>query len=381
MYAGLFTQRGLEIKVASGGTMVILIAMLLATVLATGFLVAFGFMENSVQTLDVFEPTHNVATYEVDGYGIDVDRSFEHVGDGIFMDDLRLGELGYLDITGVSGPPDGLLGNSVEYMTNSYKEQEIDYLYQEEEFVRFTANDGSLYAYNMVTIADDDQVAIVAVITFENERNLMLSTLFDPQIVSAEYITAWTEHMMRSIVVLEEALTEETYQNVFEVKEGFDGLIGGAFFKAPEGMEEEPFMEAYLPFGGEITYLEDGYAVEAVAHGMGVYSTLEYSDVSAEAVVAEAYEEMLATENVDEERVGVTDFYSEEDIAIKIVPYFDGETDMPRVTIIYAGYYDSGYYMHDQITYYPELYTDDQPLLLEALGYVFNLTFVDIPFS
>ncbi len=176
-----------------------------------------------------------------------------------------------------------------------------------------------------------------------------------------------------------EDLTEENYQTFFEIASdmGYQ-YLGRAYCKAPEGMfEDGNFLDAFLPYGGSPAYSPDGLSVTASAHGMEVMQTALRSEDNAQAVVDQAYEELLekGLEIMDGE-IGETQYDPSLDIAYKQIAYLEyaDQVQQPRVAILYADNKQPDYYLYAQITYMPEQFDDQYPAMLEELRDAFALT-------
>lgn len=222
--------------------------------------------------------------------------------------------------------------------------------------------------YAGVVLAPDGTLVTIGV-TDENGKN------------REEQVQGTVAFILQSVEI---TLTEDNYQLLFQParNEGYEHM-GVAYYKAPEDRYgPDAFLDAYLPYGGELVYSEDGHTVTAAAHGMEVTQTMAYSAEGARAVVDAAYQAMVDA-GVDFYESGVYDTqYSESyDIAYKQVTYFSEDGLNARVAVLYADTREEGWYLSAQITYLPEEMDEEYPLLLEELRDVFALTLPELPAS
>ncbi len=175
-------------------------------------------------------------------------------------------------------------------------------------------------------------------------------------------------------------VTEENYQQLFALAPEYQ-YIGIAYYKAPEGrFASGSFTDAYIPYGDKISYPNDGYAVEAEAHGMRVFHTNVKTDGNAQDVVDQAYQKMIDDGmNVSQDHSSETYYDKDHDIAAKQIAFFEDNGTNPRIAVLYADTRGNGYYIFAQITYLPEQYDDTHDALLEELRDVFSMNLPDIP--
>ncbi len=176
-----------------------------------------------------------------------------------------------------------------------------------------------------------------------------------------------------------EDLTEDNYQSFFAVASdmGYQ-YLGRAYCKAPAGMfEDSSFLDAFLPYGDDLTYTPDGLTVTASAHGMEVLQTALHCEGNAQSVVDQAYKQLLDSglEIMDGE-IGETQYDPSLDIAYKQIAYLEYEDNIqqPRVAILYADHKQQQYYLYAKITYMPEQFDEQYPAMLEELRDAFALT-------
>ncbi len=174
-------------------------------------------------------------------------------------------------------------------------------------------------------------------------------------------------------------ITEENYQLLFAPAPDF-AYIGIAYMKAPEAYGK--FIDAYLPYGDTLEYLEGGYAVQSTAHGMRVYETM--AEVAPENTAEDAIQVLMEryvaqAEFAGEEVAEISDvnYYEEYDIAIQ-AGYTTTADGGEHYTILVADIRETGYYFCAMITYLPEQYDDEQPALLAELSDVFGLELPEI---
>ena len=143
-----------------------------------------------------------------------------------------------------------------------------------------------------------------------------------------------------------------------------------AYYRTADGLG---FRDAYLPYGGELSYSEDGTVVTAYAHGMEVTQTMTTAATARE--VVEAHYAALAGEGLDLYADGTSEvIYAEEyDIAYQQVAWFEEKRTRVRVAILYADTRGEGNYLSARIVYHPEAFDEEYPDLLAELGEVFAL--------
>lgn len=175
-------------------------------------------------------------------------------------------------------------------------------------------------------------------------------------------------------------LTEETYQKVFQHQSEYD-YIGKAYYKVyREEDDRTAYVDAYLPYGDQLTHFDEGRAVQSEAHGMRVYQTMRGGAENAEDVVDSAYQNLVDSGLDIYEGDGSQTAYDEGyDIAVRQIFYFEDNRTKPRIAILYADTRQNGYYMYAQITYLPEQFDEAQSALLEELRDVFALNLPDVP--
>lgn len=170
---------------------------------------------------------------------------------------------------------------------------------------------------------------------------------------------------------IEVTLTGENYQELFQPTPGYDH-VGIAYYRTAD---QTAFVDAYLPYGGELSYNADGTMVTASAHGMTVSQTMATTGGNAQTVVDGDYA-ALAAEGLDLYADGTseTHYVDSYDIAYKQVTWFEANRTKVRVAILYADTRGEGNYLSARIIYRPEAFDEDYPALLEELGDVFALS-------
>lgn len=172
-------------------------------------------------------------------------------------------------------------------------------------------------------------------------------------------------------------ITEENYQSLFHVAEELGyRYVGCAYHKVPEEMfGQEAYVDAFLPYGEDLIYEDDGYTVQCAAHGMQVRQTVIASDKNAQDIVEEAYQALVSSGlDIYEDAVGETQYDAELNIACKQVAYYLENGTIPRITFLYADYKRNGYYLYAEITYFPEQMDADYPMMLAELNDAFGMT-------
>lgn len=184
---------------------------------------------------------------------------------------------------------------------------------------------------------------------------------------------------METPQLVEQELTDENYQTFFRPATDFGyEYVGRAYCKAPQDMfGKESFLDAYLPYGDNLTYSEDGQTLWSSAHGMLVLQTTAYTEEDARAVVEQAYQELVDS-GIDflEGEVGETQYDASYDIAFKPVGYYEDTENgkQPRIAVLYADNKQEHYYLYAQITYLPEQFDEQYPQMLEELRDAFGLS-------
>lgn len=191
--------------------------------------------------------------------------------------------------------------------------------------------------------------------------------------------SAETEGAMETTQLIEQELTDENYRSFFQPAKDFGyTYVGRAYCKAPQGMfGKESFLDAYLPFSDNLTYSEDGQTLWSSAHGMQVLQTTAYTEENAQAVVEQAYQELVDADiNFLESEVGETQYDAAYDIAFKPVGFYEdtGNGKQPRIAVLYADRKQEHYYLYAQITYMPEQFDEQYPAMLEELRDAFGLS-------
>ena len=165
--------------------------------------------------------------------------------------------------------------------------------------------------------------------------------------------------------------TEENYQEMYHLgrEEGYT-LVGIALVPTP--YEEDPFLRVPLPYGGEVTYLEDG-GVVAQAHGLRIQARACWSPEGPQAIVEEAWAQVQA-ENRDLYQDGIFDseYDAETDVATKQFSFWEG--DEARISFLVAQpMRDEGRYRFMEVTYIPEEMDDDYPTLIQEFSHASDL--------
>lgn len=177
------------------------------------------------------------------------------------------------------------------------------------------------------------------------------------------------------------AITAENYQTLFQpaVNMGYTH-VGLAYYKAPiEQYGREAFVEAYLPYGDELTYSQDGYVVESSAHGISIRQTTVFSAENAKSVVDKAYEDLLNSGVIiQEEYTSETEYSEEYDTACKSLIISEKGSENFEAAILYADVKENSHYLSAQITYLPELIDAEFPALLEELSDAFAFSLPNI---
>ena len=170
---------------------------------------------------------------------------------------------------------------------------------------------------------------------------------------------------------VEVTLTGDNYQSLFQPASGYD-YMGIAYYRTADGLG---FRDAYLPYGGELTYNTDGTVVTAFAHGMTVTQTMATASTAKE-VVEEDYAALAGEVDLYADGVSETYYLEDYDIAYRQVTWFEENRTRVRVAVLYADTRGEGNYLSARIVYHPEAFDEEYPGLLEELRDVFAL---DLP--
>lgn len=333
--------------------------------------------------------------YEHDGIRYQVDSAFLALDTGVYYDGLT-----YSAADGAIQPGGGGTQYTVqvfrgcdtaraeETLTARLSEARRDASYASFQF-QWTEGPGTLVplangkedcGYNILTIRFEDGRRWYSGVVLAPDGTLVtVGVAAEHGKDREEAVQGTVAYILQSV---ELTLTGDNYQLFFQpaLNQGYE-YVGVAYYRAPEDRYgPDAFLDAYLPYGGEPVYSEDGRTVSASAHGMEVTQTMAYSAEGAKAVVDAAYQAMVDA-GVDFYQEGVYDTqYSERyDIAYKQVTYFTEDGEKARVAVLYADTREEGWYLSAQITYLPEEMDQDYPLLLEELRDVFALTLPELP--
>ncbi|MCI9605987.1 MAG: hypothetical protein HFF03_04815 [Oscillospiraceae bacterium] len=170
---------------------------------------------------------------------------------------------------------------------------------------------------------------------------------------------------------VEVTLTGDNYQSLFQPAPGYD-YMGIAYYRTADGLG---FRDAYLPYGGELTYNTDGTVVSAYAHGMTVTQTMATASTAKEVVEAD-YAALAGEVDLYADGVSETYYLEDYDIAYRQVTWFEENRTRVRVAVLYADTRGEGNYLSARIVYHPEAFDEEYPGLLEELRDVFAL---DLP--
>ena len=202
----------------------------------------------------------------------------------------------------------------------------------------------------------------------------------DPVVRSSAPVPSPTQTAEPSTPVIPEV----DYQSMFHVGEelGYAYTAVG-YIVPPAGMPGAGlgvYADVHVPYSDSPQYSPDGGALHSTAHGIDVAVTLTGTTGNAQTVVDLAYGLMGASGyDIYEEGTQDTTYIEEYDIAVKQVTYFEEDRTRVRIAILYADYKQEGYYLSAAITYYPEQFDEDYPVLLEELRDAYALNLPEIP--
>ena len=237
----------------------------------------------------------------------------------------------------------------------------------EEDLVELTTSDRLICLHNLITIRFADGSAVQTGVALAMD---IYGTLVR---VEVSYGDGVDEDTVRdTILSILEGMeftgpTAENYQDMYHLgrEEGYS-LVGIAILPTP--YEDTPFLRVPLPYGGEVTYSEEGDGVLTQAHGLRVYAQACYSPEGPQAILEEAYARIEA-EGRDMYQDGVFDIrYDEEtDMASKQISFWEGEN--ARISFLVAQpMRQEGRYRYMEVTYLPEEMDDDYPTLIQEFS-------------
>lgn len=307
--------------------------------------------------------------YEHGGIRYQVDADFEVLGTGEYADNSKRGQEVYYTVEAQNGCD---TAGALEVLTAPISAGRLKEDFEGFRFLRTDGEEtlvpleGGKGGFNILTISYRDGSRWHTGVVLSPEGTLVT--------VSA---MGWEQDETRTLGSIlyilqsvEITLTEDNYQDMFQPAPDFD-YIGVAYYRTADG---SGFRDAYLPYGGELTYSEDGTVVTASAHGMEVTQTMTTAATARE--VVEAHYAALVGEGLDLYADGTSEvIYAEEyDIAYQQVAWFEENRTRVRVAILYGDTRGEGNYLSARIVYHPEAFDEEYPDLLAELGEVFALT-------
>lgn len=245
------------------------------------------------------------------------------------------------------------------------------YANTDQDLVKLATKDRLSCLHNLITIRFTDGSTVESGVALAQD---LFSTLVRVEVSGGSQVDEETmEHIVLYILEGMEFTgpTEENYQEMYHLgrEEGYT-LVGIALVPTP--YEEDPFLRVPLPYGGEVTYLEDG-GVLAQAHGLRIQARACWSPEGPQAIVEEAWAQVQA-ENRDLYQDGIFDseYDAETDVATKQFSFWEG--DEARISFLVAQpMRDEGRYRFMEVTYIPEEMDDDYPTLIQEFSHASDL--------
>lgn len=245
------------------------------------------------------------------------------------------------------------------------------YANTDQDLVKLATKDRLSCLHNLITIRFTDGSTVESGVALAQD---LFSTLVRVEVSGGSQVDEETmEHIVLYILEGMEFTgpTEENYQEMYHLgrEEGYT-LVGIALVPTP--YEEDPFLRVPLPYGGEVTYLEDG-GVVAQAHGLRIQARACWSPEGPQAIVEEAWAQVQA-ENRDLYQDGIFDseYDAETDVATKQFSFWEG--DEARISFLVAQpMRDEGRYRFMEVTYIPEEMDDDYPTLIQEFSHASDL--------
>ena len=245
------------------------------------------------------------------------------------------------------------------------------YANTDQDLVKLATKDRLSCLHNLITIRFTDGSTVESGVALAQD---LFSTLVRVEVSGGSQVDE--ETMQNTILYILEGMeftgpTEENYQEMYHLgrEEGYT-LVGIALVPTP--YEEDPFLRVPLPYGGEVTYLEDG-GVLAQAHGLRIQARACWSPEGPQAIVEEAWAQVQA-ENRDLYQDGIFDseYDAETDVATKQFSFWEG--DEARISFLVAQpMRDEGRYRFMEVTYIPEEMDDDYPTLIQEFSHASDL--------
>lgn len=241
----------------------------------------------------------------------------------------------------------------------------------DQDLVAMATRDRLSCLHNLITIRFTDGSTVQSGVALAQD---LFSTLVRVEVSGGSQVDE--ETVQNTILYILEGMeftgpTKENYQEMYHLgrEEGYT-LVGIALVPTP--YEEDPFLRVPLPYGGAVTYLEDG-GVLAQAHGLRIRARACWSPEGPQAIVEEAWAQVQA-ENRELYQDGIFDseYDAETDIATKQFSFWEG--DEARLSFLVAQpMRDEGRYRFMEVTYIPEEMDDDYPALIQEFSHASDL--------
>lgn len=267
---------------------------------------------------------------------------------------------------------DALLAPIGEYQLRSdFDSFSLAHTDTEEDLVEMTTRDRLICLHNLITIHFTDGSAVQTGVALAQD---LFSTLVQVEVSGGS--EADGEDIQNTILYILEGMeftgpTEENHKDMYHLgrEEGYT-VVGIALVPTP--YEDKPFLRVPLPYGGEVTYLEDGGAM-AQAHGLRIQVRACYSPEGPQAIVEEAWAQIQAeSRDLYQDGVFETDYDAETDIATKQISFWEGEE--ARLSFLVAQpMREEGRYRYMEVTYIPEDMDDDYSTLIQEFSHASDL--------
>lgn len=331
-------------------------------------------------------PENGAVIYQHDGIRYQMDEAFEEDEPGVYM--TSSGDVYFL----INAYPEATQDDAEQWMDLSIEEfctdpSQLTYELEPQGdtvLLPMLAKTGRTYLYNSARIDTPDGPVVHSALLYDSElRMLVTIDVLEPG--GMDDLVKQTIHQIGDTLHIDSdtgassstenvKLTEENYQTFFAPATDLEyELVGRTFFKAPAEFYDG-YTDAYLPFGDQLTYGEDGTRVSSRAHGMEVECFFVTDQSSAKETV-EAITDAYKAQNSAVATGEQSEIIWEESLDVGVQQLVYLENDQPRFTLMYADRKDEGCYMCARITYVFEEMDDQTPDLQTELSdaYAFEL--------
>ncbi len=241
-------------------------------------------------------PESAIHRYETGGIYYLMDGDFSVIGVNAFHDDATNTDF---TLTVQPGADEETAVNTLLQPISDYRTSpQYDYFQfahagAEETLVPLTAEDGTEYRYEILTLYLKDGSAVHVgaalaedglLVTVEARQKSGGSGRKSDDVRGT--ILFILENLQRTGSAQVE-ITEENYQSLFHLAEELDfNYTAAGYIKAPYDMfGYDAFVDAHVPYSGSPVFLNDGYTLRSAAHGMEVTVTIAAGERDRKSVV------------------------------------------------------------------------------------------------